>query len=119
MVGKRICSTCGHLGFPDSKARGSFALEIGLWLIGLIVWPLLIAALLHTLWRFFARRAVCIKCGSATLLPTDSPIGRTLVESTQGARDAQAAEIRAQAAARRQKAAQRGSSFAKLFRKKG
>lgn len=114
----RICGTCGHLGEPESRAVGSFWIELGLWLVGLIVWPLLIVALLHTLWRFVGRHKGCAKCGSDTLLPVDSPIGRSLVASTQDARDAQAAELQSAEQARRNRAAQRGAAVARLFRGK-
>lgn len=117
MAAQRICSTCGHLGIPLSEARGSFALEVCLWLVGLIVWPLLIVALIHTLWRFFARRAACPKCGGHTLLPIDSPIGRTLVESTQGARDAHKQELRMKAQQRKAKAEAFGVTVRKLFKR--
>lgn len=114
----RICATCGHLGEPERRAVGSFWIELCLWLVGLFLWPLLIVALLHTLWRFFARSDACAKCGGKTLLPVDSPIGRSLVESTQGARDAQAAEQQSAEQARRNRAAQRGAAVARLFRGK-
>ncbi len=67
-----VCSRCGHVGEPVSSTPGSMAIELVLWLC------LLLPGLVYSLWRLSRRHPVCAKCGSADLLPLDTPRGREL-----------------------------------------
>ena len=70
-----ICTTCGaQTDMPQSTARGSFAIEVVLWL------ALIIPGLLYSLWRQSTRRKVCPTCGTATLILADTPDGRKRAE---------------------------------------
>ena len=70
-----ICTTCGaQTDMPQSKTRGSFVIEVVLWL------ALIIPGLLYSLWRQSTRRKVCPACGSATLILADTPDGRKRAE---------------------------------------
>ena len=70
-----ICTTCGaQTDMPQSTARGSFLIEVVLWL------ALIIPGLLYSLWRQSTRRKVCPACGSATLILADTPDGRKRAE---------------------------------------
>lgn len=68
-----ICTSCGCYCYPQKKTRGSFAIEIILWLF------FLIPGLIYTIWRLTTRYSVCPKCGHSTLVPSDSPVGQKLL----------------------------------------
>lgn len=70
-----VCTTCGaQTDMPQSKTRGSFVIEIILWL------AFVIPGLLYSLWRQSTRRKVCPLCGNATLILANTPDGRTHAE---------------------------------------
>lgn len=71
---KKICSACGTLAAPSVKTRGSFGIELVLWLF------FLIPGLVYSLWRLSSRREVCQACGSESILPPDTPMGKILAE---------------------------------------
>jgi hypothetical protein len=69
-----ICTTCGaQTDTPQSRTKGSFVIEI-------VLWILVIPGLLYSLWRQSTRRKVCPACGNATLVPANTPDGRTRAE---------------------------------------
>src|SRR5574337_1458019 len=69
-----ICTTCGaQTDMPQSKTRGSFVIEI-------VLWILVIPGLLYSLWRQSTRQKVCPSCGNATLILANTPDGRKLAE---------------------------------------
>ncbi len=70
-----ICTTCGaQTDMPQSKTRGSFVVEIILWL------AFIIPGLLYSLWRQSTRKKVCPACGNATLIVANTPDGRRRAE---------------------------------------
>lgn len=70
-----ICTTCGaQTDAPQAIMRGSFAIEVVLWL------AFVIPGLLYSVWRQSTRRQVCPSCGNATLILADTPDGRKLTE---------------------------------------
>lgn len=69
-----VCITCGHHGPTKPQTRGSFAIELVLWLL------FIVPGLLYSLWRLSTRRHVCSACGGATLVPPDTPAGRKLLQ---------------------------------------
>jgi hypothetical protein len=79
-----ICTTCGaRTDTPQSQTKGSFAIEVVLWL------ALIIPGLLYSLWRQSTRRKVCPTCGNATLILANTPDGRKRAEqlkATEGPR---------------------------------
>lgn len=73
MTGRLVCTTCGHYGEPVPLVKGDMGTEIVLWL--LFVLP----GLMYSLWRQASRYDGCAKCGGASLVPVDSPVGRKLL----------------------------------------
>lgn len=72
MSRERICASCGYLGAPKRITKGSIIIELILWLC------LLIPGIIYSVWRLTTRYDACPKCGSASLVPPDSPIGAKL-----------------------------------------
>lgn len=62
-----LCTTCLHQGAPKSVTRGSFLVEVALWLC------FLLPGLIYSLWRLSTRRKACAACGGIALIPLDSP----------------------------------------------
>lgn len=67
-----VCTVCHHHGPARLRTRGSFLLELLLWLV------LLVPGLAYSLWRLSTRQRVCAACGSAQVVPPDTPVGRKL-----------------------------------------
>ncbi|HEX9732611.1 MAG TPA: hypothetical protein VGG06_11580 [Thermoanaerobaculia bacterium] len=55
------CQNCGRRGWPDRHTPGNGALELLLWLLGLV------PGLVYTIWRRRNRGWICALCGSADL----------------------------------------------------
>lgn len=90
-LGMSVCQQCGHIGRRVRLTRGSFALELVLYFIGLvlvgsifgIVWGVLVLAgsLAYSIWRIASRYHACAKCQSAQIIPGDSPKGREALKA--------------------------------------
>lgn len=66
-----FCGDCGTEAPARSRTRGSFAIELLLWLF-------LLPGLLYSLWRLTTRRDVCSACGSERILPPGSPMAQKM-----------------------------------------
>lgn len=72
-----ICAQCGNVGKTKSNTPGSIIIEI------LMYCMFIIPGLIYSMWRLSARKMVCGICGSANLIPLDSPMGKKLLESNK------------------------------------
>lgn len=68
----KICSQCGSTAESKTFTRGSFGIELVLWLC------FLIPGLIYSIWRLSTRHEGCRACGSASLIPLMSPMGKKL-----------------------------------------
>ena len=68
-----ICSQCGHVGSSQTAVKGSFLIEIVLWLC------FIVPGLIYSLWRSTSRYKKCPVCGSTNMIPVDSPVGQKLL----------------------------------------
>jgi|GEM_PF-3342578 len=66
-LARMVCKTCGHIGQPDISMRGNLALEILLWLCGIV------PGVVYTLWREQNLFEVCSMCRGKSIIPMDSP----------------------------------------------
>jgi hypothetical protein len=69
-----VCKSCGFVGKPKKVSPGNIFIEIVLWLF------FIIPGLIFSLYRMFAKKNVCSKCGSSEILPSDSPEGQKLIK---------------------------------------
>ena len=67
---KMYCQNCGTVGNPKNLTKGSFLIELILWLC------FLIPGVIYSLWRLSTRAAVCPRCGAPNMIPADSPKAR-------------------------------------------
>jgi len=70
-----LCTTCGSQGIPSRAVRGSFLVEIILWLF------FLLPGIIYTLWRLNSRSLLCPKCHNSTMIPVDSPIAQKILNN--------------------------------------
>lgn len=78
---KMICATCNHQGEPKTITKGSFLIEFILWIF---TWPLCsIPGLVYSIWRLVSRYKGCAACGSASIIPLNTPIGKKLVKRSK------------------------------------
>jgi len=62
-----FCPNCGTQGKPKLKTKGSFFIEIILWIC------LIVPGLIYTIWRHTTHYQACRSCGAANMIPLDSP----------------------------------------------
>ena len=65
--GSLYCVACGTRSDGKQKARGSTLVELALWL------TFLLPGLIYSVWRLGNKYRACPACGSAELIPIDSP----------------------------------------------
>lgn len=71
---KVICGACGTVGLGKSHTKGSFLIEVVLWLL------FCVPGVIYTLWRLTSKTTVCRKCESPDLIPVSSPLGKKLLK---------------------------------------
>ena len=67
-----FCKSCGHEGEPVAHTPGSFFIELVLWIC------FIIPGLVYSFWRLSRRRKVCAGCRSSDIIPSNSPLARSL-----------------------------------------
>jgi len=72
-----VCTNCGFRGKPVRATAGSFIVEVVLWLC------FILPGLIYSVWRLTTRKQVCPKCKQPTMIPADSPRGRTLIDNVR------------------------------------
>jgi ribosomal protein L32 len=73
-IEESVCKACGHIGYPKTITKGSFLTEVILWLF------FLLPGLIYSIWRLTSKEEVCPRCGNATMIPVDTPIGKQLLK---------------------------------------
>jgi len=69
-----ICANCGYKGRPKTLTKGSFSIEIVLWLF------FIIPGLIYSLWRLTSRYKACPKCKMTNMVPISTPRGQKLLK---------------------------------------
>lgn len=67
-----VCKDCGTVDRPARVTKGSIWIEIILWLC------FLVPGVIYSIWRLTTRHDSCGACGSKSIVPLDSPIGRKI-----------------------------------------
>lgn len=70
-----ICLDCEQIGTPKTITKGSFVMEVVLWLM--FIFP----GLLYSLWRLTTRKEGCSSCGSSSIIHINTPKGKRLIAS--------------------------------------
>jgi ribosomal protein S27AE len=69
-----FCQNCGTVARPRTRVRGSFLIEVFLWLC------LIIPGVVYSLWRVTTKEKVCPQCGAGQMIPLDSPRAKAALE---------------------------------------
>jgi hypothetical protein len=69
-----VCLQCGHVGAAERRVKGSFLVEIALYLL------FCAPGIIYTLWRHTTVENVCRSCKGTNIIPASSPNARGLVE---------------------------------------
>lgn len=77
MAKQYVCTTCGFIGKRRKRTRGSFLLEVFLWLL------FLLPGLVYTIWRSMSKEKICPQCENPTMIPADSPMGQKFLAGVQ------------------------------------
>lgn len=65
--GTMHCTACGTEAPPKDVTKGSMAVELVLWLC------FIVPGVIYSVWRLTSKHRACPACGSAQLIPIDSP----------------------------------------------
>jgi hypothetical protein len=71
-----ICESCGTVGKPVTHTKGSFILEVVLWIL------FCAPGLIYTIWRLTTREQVCPTC-KGKMIATNTPRGQLLMQQYQ------------------------------------
>lgn len=71
------CPNCGTVDVPKRITKGSFLVELALWLF------FLLPGIIYSLWRITSRYSGCRACGMPGLIPVDSPKAREAMARKQ------------------------------------
>lgn len=71
-----FCTSCGSVGKPRVRNRGSSAVELILWFC------FIVPGFFYTLWRMGRKDRFCRACKAQTVIPTDSPMARQFMAGT-------------------------------------
>lgn len=70
MKNSMYCPNCGTVGTPKTRVKGSFFIEVILWLC------FLFPGIIYSIWRLTSKDKVCPSCGAPNMIPSDSPKAR-------------------------------------------
>ena len=77
MIGKElVCQDCGYVGKPKSITKGSFFLEVVLWLC------FLLPGILYSAWRLNSRYEGCPECGGK-MISVNSMVGKRIMRELE------------------------------------
>lgn len=76
--GTHYCTQCGSVAYPKNYTKGSFGIEILLYLL------MILPGILYTLWRLTSKYKGCPKCHAPNMIPVGSPIAQAALRG-QGA----------------------------------
>ena len=68
----KFCKSCGKIVTPRNTVKGSFFVEVILWLL------FLLPGMIYSIWRSATKAKVCPSCGSKELIEASSPLARQL-----------------------------------------
>ncbi len=71
-IPKYVCASCGYKEKPLNYKKGSWKVEIILWIC------FLVPGLLYSIWRSYTAIKVCPLCKTATMISTKTAHGQRL-----------------------------------------
>ncbi len=68
-----VCTTCWFVWNSKRIIKGSFWIELILWII------FFVPGIIYSIWRLTTRYSGCQKCKSSLIVPADTPKGQKLI----------------------------------------
>jgi len=65
-----FCTRCGSTGIPRGYTKGSFGVELLLWLC------MILPGVLYSVWRLTSKYKGCPSCKAEGMIPADSPMAK-------------------------------------------
>lgn len=72
-MANQICTLCGYSGEVKKKNKGNGLIELILWFF------FIIPGIIYSIWRRADKQNLCPKCGNASMIPLDTPMGQKLL----------------------------------------
>jgi len=72
-----VCTRCESQGRSATRTKGSFAIELILWLL------FIVPGLIYSIWRLSSRQTVCAVCQSESVVPISSPAGMKIINDAR------------------------------------
>jgi hypothetical protein len=73
MRGACFCTKCGHVSNGKKIVKGTFLMEVCLWIL------LLPVGAFYSVWRLMTKYNGCEKCEGDSLIPSDSPMAKKMM----------------------------------------
>jgi hypothetical protein len=70
LKGGWFCTQCGTVANPKKVTKGSFLIEVFMWL--LFIFP----GIIYSLWRLTSKYQACPQCKAANMIPVTSPVAQ-------------------------------------------
>lgn len=86
---EKLCTACGTVDRPSYKSTGSIGIGLFMWIGGIALaatvhWLFLLMPIGHLIARIASSGVlVCARCGSANLVPVDSPVAQKLLRELE------------------------------------
>lgn len=74
MAKQYLCTSCLTKGDPKTVAKGSILVEFGMWCF------FIVPGIIYSFWRLGSKYKACRACGSAEIIPTDSPRAQQIMK---------------------------------------
>ena len=69
-----ICTNCGYSGSSVKVTKGSFFIELILWL------AFIVPGVIYSIWRLTTKYDACPSCAAANMVSLNSPRGKKLAK---------------------------------------
>jgi hypothetical protein len=80
MAAELYCQNCGTVAKAKKRVKGSFGIEVILWIC------FLIPGMIYSVWRLTSKEQVCPECGAPNMIPLTSPKARAALGEREHSR---------------------------------
>lgn len=74
LKGGWYCTSCGTVGNPKKVTKGSFLVEVFLYLL------MILPGIIYSLWRLTSKYQACPQCKAPNMIPLSSPIAQAALK---------------------------------------
>lgn len=74
-----VCKSCGYVGKTKKKLSGSSWITLILVIVGILFLPVLVIAVIYSIWRHSTARRQCPECESFSIIPRNSLVAERII----------------------------------------